>query len=83
MYVNAVVCMCVVRGHHGVFLGVSDRGHWFLGVSFWPHHCSEPAGFRDIFKLRRSSQSGHRSSEGPLPQHPHLKAQMTGAEQQK
>lgn len=77
---NAVVCV-LGRGHHGVFLRVSDRGQWFLGVSFRPHHCGESAGASHVFKLRRSSESGHRSSERPLSQHPHLRTQGKGAEQ--
>lgn len=74
LYVLMLLCV-LVRGHHGVSLRVSDRGQWFLGVSFRPHHGSESAGFSHVLKLRRSSQSGYRSSEGPLPQHPHLRAQ--------
>lgn len=78
LYVLMLLCV-LVRGHHGVSLRVSDRGQWFLGVSFRPHHSSESAGVSHVLKLRRSSQSGHRSSEGPS--HPHLRAQGPGAEE--
>lgn len=32
------------RGPHGVFLGVSHRGHRLVGHHVCPHHCGQPAG---------------------------------------
>lgn len=65
-------CVCVIRGDHGVFLGLPDRDDGVVGISFRPDLLGKPLGFRNVPDICWGTQGRHRSHKRTISQHTHL-----------